>query len=54
LQDIQKTDSKGFLNKTDLNHFPVISHFIKDFIIKTDKGTEEAYIKGNKAADAYK
>jgi len=54
LQDFQKTDSKGFLNITDLNHFPVISHLIKHFIVKTDKGSEEAYIRGNKASEAYK
>jgi hypothetical protein len=54
LQDLQKTDSKGFLNISDLNHFPVISQFINHFTFKTENRSEEAYIKGNKAADAYK
>lgn len=54
LQDLQKTDSKGFLNISDLNHFPVISQFINHFTFKTENRSEETYIKGNKAADAYK
>jgi len=48
LQDIQKIDSKGFLNNTDLNRFPVISLFINHFT------TKQEYIQGNKVSESYK
>jgi hypothetical protein len=48
LLDIQKIDSKGFLNTTNLNDIPVISNFIKYF---TDN---ERYISGGKVVDSYK
>lgn len=48
LQDIQKIDSKGFLNTTNLNDIPVISNFINYFT------QDEKYISGNKVADSYK
>lgn len=48
LIDVQKIDSKGFVNNTDLRQLPVISQFINYF---TDK---EEYFKGNKVTESYK
>lgn len=48
LLDIQRIDSKGFINNRDLQQFPVISQFIKYFTNK------EVYIKGNKVVESYK
>lgn len=48
LLDIQKIDSKGFVNNIDLRQLPVISQFINYF---TDK---EEYLKGNKVTESYK
>jgi len=54
LSDIQKTDSKGFLNDTDLRNFPVISIFINDFLFKEDEVEIEKFLSGNKVTESYK